>query len=626
MRKAGLLPRGLAAALLLGIAAAWIAWPAAVREVSAHPAATPPSHTFSVADGQFLLDGQPFALRIGEMHFQRIPRALWRDRLRMARAMGLNAVGTYLFWNALEPAPGRYDFSGNNDVAEFVREAQAVGLWVLLRPGPYACAEWDFGGLPSWLLRTPGMRIRTADPRFMAAARDYLRHVGAQLAPLQITHGGPIVLTQVENEYGSFGHDKRYLEKLRQALRAAGFDGLLYTADGGDVPHLTAGSLPGVLMGANIDGNPAAAFAAVRQLRPGQPFLISEYYPGWFDHWGEAHHRRPTGPVLADVAWFLTHGASFSLYMFHGGTNFGFMNGANYSDSAPYQPTTTSYDYDAPLDEAGRPTPKYLALRELIARHLPLGERLPAVPAAPRPITFPPLELNESASLWSLLGKRVVAARPLTFEALGQAYGFVLYRTVPRRRGTGVLDIDEPRDYALVYQDGRLLGTLDRRLGQKTLRVSIEAGKPLDILVENMGRINYGDRMGDGFAGITHRVTVDGVELRGWRMYRLPLDDLSALHFSHGKTAGPAFYRGTLLLDEPGDTFLDLRGFTKGHAWVNGHHLGRFWHIGPQQTLYVPGVWLRRGRNEIVVLDEEPGAEHRVQGVSEPIYATPGPR
>lgn len=613
----------LAAAVLAVLGA-----PAAAAEPPAQQAPPPgdarPAHSFTVANGQFLLDGKAFALRAGEMHFQRIPRAYWRERLRMARAMGLNAVSTYLFWNALEPQPGRYDFEGNNDVAEFVREAQAEGLWVLLRPGPYACAEWEFGGVPAWLLRTPGIRLRTTDSRFLAAVRDYFRHVAAQVAALQITHGGPIVLTQVENEYGSFGHDQRYLGEIRQGLQDAGFDGLLYTVDGGDIRHLSDGSIPGVLAGANIDKDPAAAFAALQQLRPGQPLLNGEYYPGWFDHWGETHHERASGEVLADVGWFLEHGASFSLYMFHGGTTFGFMNGANYSSTEPYQPTTSSYGYDAPLDEAGRPTPKYSALRALIAAHLAPGEALPEVPAARQTIAFAPVELGESAPLESLLGRPVAAADPLSFEALRQDYGLVLYRTVPPRKAEGQLRIDELRDYAIVLQGGRRLGTLDRRLGPAQLRVALEAGQPLDILVENMGRINYGTRMMDGFAGITHRVTLDGVELKGWQMYRLPLTDLKALAFTRtaGPTDGPIFRRGTLMLEEPRDTFLDLRALHKGHAWVNGNHLGRFWHIGPQQTLYVPGVWLRPGPNEIVVLDELPGGERTVQGLTDPIYAT----
>ena len=604
--------KALLAALLWMVSAA----PASI----AAPPRLPPAHTFSATGGRLLLDGRPIVLRAGEMHFQRIPRAYWRDRLRMERAMGLNTVSTYLFWNSLEPKPGVFDFGGNNDIAEFVREAQAEGLWVLLRPGPYACAEWDFGGLPSWLLQTPGVEVRTRDPRFLEPATRYLAEVGARLADLQIGHGGPILMTQVENEYGSFGNDKAYLGAIEHALRAAGFDGLLYTADGGDVTHMTDGSLPDALIAANLGENPAPALAALAQLRPDQPPLVGEYYPGWFDHWGEPHHTGDNAHTLPDIEWLLAHGASFNIYMFHGGTSFGFMNGANYSETEPYQPDTTSYDYAAPLDEGGRSTAKYRALRALIEKYLPAGEKLPNVPAPPRRIALPRIALRESASLWSLLGEPVRAERPSAMEALDQAYGFALYRTTPTRVGRGELVVDQARDYALVYQHGKSLGVLDRRRGETALLTTLDADAPLDILIENMGRINYGARMLDGRAGLVGRVQFRGAELSAWQMYTLPLDDLSALNFSLAPKSGPQFFRGRFTLRETGDTWLDLRGWDKGHVWINGHHLGRYWHIGPQRTLFVPQPWLVQGGNEVIVLDEQPGTERSVRGLREPVF------
>lgn len=330
----------------------------------------PVAQTFGWKDAQFQLNGKPFVIRGGEMHFSRIPRAHWRSRLQMLKAMGLNTVGTYLFWNLHEPRPGHFDFSGQNDIAAFVRIAQEEGLWVILRPGPYACAEWEFGGYPAWLLKTPDMRVRTSDPQFVAAATRYLGEVGKQLASLQVAHGGPIIMVQVENEYGSFAADHAYMGSIRDALRAAGFDGQLYTADGATQKMLDGGTLPDVLPVVNFGDDPAGSFAELEKFRAGLPRMAGEYYPGWFDHWGDQHHTGKLDNVLKDIGWMLERDVSFSLYMFHGGTSFGFMNGANYSSKEPFQPDTTSYDYAAPLDEAGRPTPAYFALRKLIGKHL----------------------------------------------------------------------------------------------------------------------------------------------------------------------------------------------------------------------------------------------------------------
>lgn len=587
-------------------------------------ASTRPAHTFGWKGERFLLDGKPFVIRGGEMHFSRVPREHWRERLRMLKAMGLNTVGTYLFWNLHEPRPGEFDFGGDNDVAEFVRIAQEEGLWVILRPGPYSCAEWEFGGFPSWLLKTPDMRVRTSDPRFVAAATRYLQEVGRQLAPLQVTRGGPIIMVQVENEYGSFGDDHAYMRGIRDALLEAGFDTTLYTADGATAQMLEGGTLPGVLSVINFGDDAAGSFEAFAGFRRGVPRMAGEFYPGWFDHWGETHHTGDLGKIRGNLEWMLERDISFSIYMFHGGTTFGFMNGANYADAAPYQPDTSSYDYGAPLDEAGRPTANYHALRELIGRHLPAGETLPDVPPSPPMIAIPRVELDESASLFSLLGEPRSAVRPLTMEELDQAYGFVLYRTPSPGAGRTVFEAGDVRDYALLYQDGAPLGALDRRLGQRVIELDLAAGRPLDVLVENMGRINYGRRLQDARKGLLGPVRLDGAPALGWEMFRLPLDDLSGLRFSSGAgIAAPAFHRGNFELSGVGGSFIDMRGWGKGHVWVNGRHLGRFWKIGPQQSLYVPAAWLKRGRNEIVVLDLEPGRQRSVQGLTDPVFDTP---
>jgi len=585
--------------------------------------AATPTHTFGWKGESFLLDGKPFVIRGGEMHFSRIPREHWRDRLRMLKAMGLNTVGTYLFWNLHEPRPGEFDFSGRNDIAAFVRIAREEGLWVIIRPGPYSCAEWEFGGFPSWLLKTPDMRVRTSDPRYVAAATRYLHEVGRQLAPLQVTQDGPIIMVQVENEYGSFGSDHGYMRSVRDALLQGGFDVTLYTADGATPKMLDGGTLPDVLPVINFGGDPAGNFEAFARFRSNVPRMAGEYYPGWFDHWGDEHHTGNIDKIRSDIGWMLERDISFSLYMFHGGTTFGFMNGANYSDKEPYQPDTSSYDYGAPLDEAGRPTPAYHALRELIGQHLQPGEKLPAVPASPPIIAIPRFALTQSAPLDSLLADAIAAVRPLTMEELDQSYGFVWYRARLPMHGKAMLEVGDVRDMALIYQDGKPLGTLDRRKGQRSIELDVAAGHPLDVLVENMGRINYGERLWDERKGLLGPVRFGGNPVLDWEMHRLPLDDVSRLRFVDGDRDSPAFHRGQFRLSSSGDSYIDMRGWGRGHVWINGHHLGRFWQIGPQQTLLVPAGWLRRGSNDIVVLELESSRKRSVQGLTDPVYSTP---
>ncbi len=576
-------------------------------------------HTFTWKGELFLLDGKPFQILSGEMHYARIPRDYWRDRLQKLKAMGLNTVSTYMFWNFHEPRPGEFNFTGRADAAAFIRMAQEEGLWVILRPGPYSCAEWDFGGFPGWLLRTPDIRVRSTDPRFIVPAHRYMKHVGVELASLQITRGGPILMVQVENEYGSFGSDHSYMQVIRGMLLEAGFDVPLFTADG-PTPHmLSGGTLPDVLSFINFGSDPAKQFERFARFRRNVPRMCAEFYPGWFDHWGEIHHRGNNQDLIEGVQWMLSNGVSFNLYMFHGGTSFGFTNGANFNKA--YEPDVTSYDYDAPLDEAGRPRPKYFDLRTLIQQHFP-ERRIPSLPKPLPVIDVPPFDLAESARLDDILGKPVRSATPLPMESLGQSYGFILYRWTPERPTKGRLSMTRMSDYALIYQGDSKLAELDRRFDQNAADVDLAPAQPMDILVENMGRINYGPRMVDDRKGITERVMLNGVELKGWEIYALPLDDLSRLHFSSKPKRGPRFYRGSFQLTVVGDTFLDMRGWGKGHVWVNGRHLGRFWRIGPQQTLYLPAPWLRAGENEIVVLELESGGGQSIQGLRDPVYET----
>lgn len=579
------------------------------------------THTFGWRGDQFLLDGKPFQVRSGEMHYARVPRAYWRDRLRKLRSMGLNTVSTYVFWNFQEPHPGKYDFTGRRDVAAFVRTAQEEGLWVTLRLGPYVCAEWDFGGFPAWLLATPDIRVRSTDPRFLNPARRYMREIGRHLTPLQITHGGPVIMAQVENEYGSFGDNKSYMNAIKEMIVNAGFDVTLFTADGPTPRMLSGGTLPHVLSYIDFGSDPAAQFAHFAAFRQNVPRMAGEFYTGWFDHWGNIHHTGNDQDLMQGVQWMLSHGISFNLYMFHGGTSFGFMNGANYGEA--YEPDVTSYDYGAPLDEAGRPRTKYFALRTMIKQHSPAGARFPKLPAPLPLVEIPRFELMESADFYDLLGQPIQSEVPKPMESVGQSYGFILYRWYVEQPTTGDLKITKMSDYAFLYQGANKLAELDRRFKEDTVSsIELAPAQPLDILIENMGRINYGPHMLDDRKGITEKVTLNGKELKKWEIYPLPLTNLSQLQFSSKPRQGPRFYRGTFPIKAAGDTFIDMRGWGKGHVWVNGHHLGRFWRIGPEQTLFLPGSWMKSGDNEIIVLELEQGGEQSVQGILNHAYGT----
>ncbi len=558
-------------------------------------------HTFAVQQGQFALDGKPFRIISGEMHYPRVPRAYWRDRFQMAKAMGLNTITTYVFWNLHEPRPGVYDFSGNNDVAEYIREAQQEGLYVILRPGPYICAEWDFGGFPAWLLKDHDMVVRSRDPKFMAAVSRWFSRLGQELAPLQLANGGPIIAVQVENEYGSFGDDHVYMNQIRQTLLDSGFTkSLLYTADGPE--QLPKGTLPGLPAVVNFGpGDAPKAFATLDQFRPGGPLMCGEYWAGWFDHWGGKHAVTDAAQQTNELSWMLDKRYSVSLYMFHGGTSFGWMNGAN-SQGTNYEPDVSSYDYDSALDETGRPTPKYFAFRDAIAKAT--GITPPPIPTPKPMLALSKWTPSDSVSLWSTLPTPTHSENPLSMEDLDQAYGYILYRTQLEGPISGPLMLDRLHDYAQIYLDGKLIGTLDRRLDQNQMPLATTSKHAqLDILVENTGRVNFTTVLRGERKGITKQVTLAGRPLQGWDIYTLPMSDPSKLPYKQSSCTGPCFYRVTLNVDDPADAFLDTTQYGKGQVWLNGVPLGRVWNIGPQNKLYIPGPWLRKGTNEIVVFD-----------------------
>ncbi|MES2277537.1 MAG: beta-galactosidase family protein [Bacteroidota bacterium] len=585
-----------------------------------HTNAQKAKHTFAYSDTAFVLDGKPFQMISGEMHYPRVPREAWRARMKMAKAMGLNTIGTYVFWNLHEPQKGKFDFSGNNDVAEFVKIAAEEGLWVILRPSPYVCAEWEFGGYPYWLQNEKGLVVRSKEAQYLKEYETYIKEIGKQLAPLQINHGGNILMVQIENEYGSYGSDKEYLAINQRLFKEAGFDGLLYTCDpAGD---LVKGHLPGLLPAANGIDNPEKVKKLIRDNHDGKgPFYIAEWYPAWFDWWGTKHHTVPAENYTTKLEGVLAAGISINMYMFHGGTTRGFMNGANYKGNTPFEPQISSYDYDAPLDEAGNATPKFKLFRDIIAKHLPAGKTLPPIPAAKPTMAIAEIKLTQSAGVMDILPKSVINKTPLTFEDLNQDYGFVLYSTTLTGGQTGVLKLNALRDYAIVMLNGKRVGVLDRRHNEDSLQITLPQGKvKLDILVENLGRINFGPYLLKNKKGITENVLFKGKEVSNWKMYSLPFSSVANIAYTNKAAANaPTVKKGTFNLTTVADTYLDMSHWGKGVVWINGHNLGRYWYVGPQQTLYLPAEWLKKGQNSIVVFELLNTDMNKVSGSKTPV-------
>jgi len=560
-------------------------------------------HSFALGEHEFLLDGKPFQIISGELHPARIPREYWEHRIRMAKAMGCNTIAAYIFWNYHEREPGVFDFStGNRDLAAFLRLVQAEGMYVLFRPGPYVCAEWDFGGLPPYLLRVPDIRVRCMEPRYMEAVGRYVARLATVVRPFLVTHGGPVLMLQIENEYGSYGNDRAYLEALRGMWVREGIDVPFYTADGATPYMLEAGNIDGAAIGLD-SGTSDADFQEAARRNPAVPAFSSETYPGWLTHWGEKWARPDTEELYASVRYLLSYGKSFNFYVIHGGTNFGFSAGAN-SGGKGFEPDVTSYDYDAPVNEQGRPTPKYFRLRELLGAGRSL---LPPVPAPVPATDVPPFAMTAYTTLWANLPAPVSSVQPKPMEAYGQYQGLIVYRTRLLGRKGGTLTVTDPHDYALVFLDGSYIGTLDRREGVNTIALPLSGERMplLDIVVEAMGRINYGPALIDR-KGITERVTLSGMTLMNWEVFNLPMDEawVASLRDAPVDTSRRGvFFRGSFDLKEPADTFLDMSAYVKGVAWVNGHNLGRYWNIGPQKRLYCPAPWLRRGRNDVTLFD-----------------------
>jgi len=563
-------------------------------------------HTFKFSATEFLLDDLPYQIISGELHPARIPAEYWKHRIKMAKAMGCNTISAYIFWNFHETEEGVFDFTNDNhNLSQFIKTVQDEDMWLILRPGPYVCAEWELGGIPPYLLRIPDIKLRCMDPRYMAAAERYIARLSEEIRPYLITKGGPILMIQIENEYGSFANDRIYLQKLEDLWASNGIDVPTFTGDGATPHMLEAGTLPGSAVGLD-PGSSAADFDLAAKMNPGVPVFSSETYPGWLTHWGESWARPDTSRLMKEVKFLMDNRKSFNFYVIHGGTNFGFTAGAN-SGGKGYEPDVTSYDYDAPINEQGRPTSKYFALRKLIGSYLPKKGKLPdipdTIPAVEIPLIFP----TRFTSVWDNLPEPINSVTPNSFEAYGQDYGFMLYRTELVGHKKGKLTVTDIHDYAIVFLNGEYIGRLDRREGINTIDLpeSKEAFPVLEILVEAMGRINFAQHLIDR-KGITERVTLNGMTLMNWKVYKLPMDwkymyDLR----SSGKVINKPgiFFKGNFSLAITGDTYFDFSNYKKGVAWVNGHNLGRYWEIGPQKRLFCPESFLRTGLNEIIIFD-----------------------
>ncbi|MDY5673715.1 MAG: beta-galactosidase [Bacteroidaceae bacterium] len=593
-------------------------------------------NSFTTGDKTFLLDGKPFVVKAAEIHYPRIPRPYWEHRIKMCKALGMNTICIYIFWNIHEQREGQFDFSGQNDVAEFCRLAKKNGMYVIVRPGPYVCAEWEMGGLPWWLLKKKDVRLRELDPYFMSCVDRFEEKVAGQLAPLTIQNGGPIIMVQVENEYSSYGEDKAYVGQIRDVLRKYwdskagkttlfqcdwnsnfernGLDDLTWTMNFGT--------------GAKIDDQ----FSRLRQLRPNAPLMCSEFWSGWFDKWGARHETRPAKEMVAGIDEMLSKGISFSLYMTHGGTSFGHWAGAN---SPGFAPDVTSYDYDAPINEWGQPTEKYWLLRETMQKYT--DRKLPGVPArAADIISIPRMTLQQVAPIHLGADSTAQNHQPLTMEEMNMGYGSMIYNTsLPETEGGCMLHLNG-HDFVQVFVDGKYIGKIDRVKNERSLPLpATKRGQQLTLLVEAMGRINFGRAIKDfkgliGDVTLTGRVDDDEVtwNLKNWRMRRIADDYQTALRAmntrdeqadaSRNPSPQIGYYRATFNLKKTGDTFLNMETWGKGQVYVNGHALGRFWSIGPQQTLYCPGCWLKKGENEIVVLDVVGPKETVVWGQTKP--------
>lgn len=568
-----------------------------------------------VREGQFYLGEKPFQLLSGAIHYFRVVPEYWRDRLEKLKACGFNTVETYIAWNVQEPKQGQFTFEGIADFEQFIQIAEELGLYVIVRPGPFICAEWEMGGFPAWLLTIDNIQLRKFNTAYLEQVDRYFDAVIPRLVPHLTTHGGNIIAVQVENEYGGFGaKDQKYLSYLKEGLTRRGIDVLLFTSDGTWGSCLEDGRLEDVLMTANFGSRQQEAFEKLQKLQPNAPLVCMEFWDGWFDQWGKAHHTREADSVMEEFEAIVRRGAGINMYMFHGGTNFGFMNGSNCNPV--FEPTITSYDYGAPLNEYGEVTELYQKLRSFLAAYQnqkPAPLPLPVKTAAYGAVTF-----TRSASIFEkeeFFDDKITASQPVSMEDAGQNYGYILY-TAQTNGICGKLSIGEPRDRAMVFVDGIYAGLLERDGQMDEILIQ---GNKLQIFVENMGHVNYGPRIYDK-KGLVGPVYIGEQEIAGFTIQPLSFQERESFDLPlHKEHQSPAVYQGTFQVQEKHDTFLALETFTRGVAFINGFPLGRYDKRGPQKTLYVPGPILKEGENVLTVFDCYPTHAPQAQLNSQPV-------
>lgn len=585
----------------------------------------------TVQNGQFTENGEPFHIYSGAMHYFRVPRVYWEDRLLKLKAAGFNTVETYVCWNLHEPRPGEFDFSGMLDIAEYLRIAQKVGLYAIVRPGPYICAEWDFGGFPAWLLKDKNMRLRCNYEPYLQCVRRFYIALGEQIRGQLQKNGGNIIAMQVENEYGSYGNDKQYLNAVRKIMLEAGMESFLFTSDGDCDWMLSGGGLPDIFKVMNFGSRAKTLLKKLDRYQKDMPYMCGEFWCGWFDHWGDKHHTRAAESIVREIKDFLDMDASFNMYMFHGGTNFGFTAGANFGKQ--YEPTVTSYDYSAPLTEWGAYTPTYHAVRKLLLEKQ--GLKPSALPPEPKLQSVGTVQLTESAGLFENLeniGEKHLSPTPESMEQFGQNFGYILYSTkVKGKYEAQTLTVEGVHDNAYLFIDGELKMTYYRHKNPNmengdgfTYRLgAFDGEKKIEILVDAMGRVNYGKHLYDR-KGIS-RVMLGNQILFDFEIYTLPFDNLEKVQYGNKTGQFPKFFKGTFKAATDADCFVDTTGFQKGCVFVNGFNLGRYWAAGPQVTLYLPKDVLK-AENEIVIFEQESAARQSVDIVDTPKLEKPKKR
>lgn len=564
--------------------------------------------SFEIKKDSFYLNDKPFRIIAGAIHYFRVPREYWKDRLIKLKACGFNTVETYIAWNMHEMKEGIFDYSDMLDVEEFLSVAQEIGLYAIVRPGPYICSEWDFGGLPWWLLKNDSMHLRCMDSDYLQTTDRFFDDLIPRIAKHQISNGGNVLLVQVENEYGSYGDDSEYIRYLAKGLKDRGINVPLFTSDGTCYQMLTGGTVSEIHKTANFGSRAKEQFENLRQYQPDGPLMCTEYWNGWFDHWGEDHHKRTPKEAADNLDEILSLGASVSAYMFHGGTNFGYMNGANEYDC--YEPTVSSYDDDAPVNESGELTEKYYLFREVISKYSPIPDI--ELPAPIKKMNYGKFKFTESALVFDNLdnlSEEIELINPVPMEKLNQGYGYILYKSFVRGpREEQEVRLQDVHDRGYIYKDRKLLGIQYRNDKENKVRTSIDAnGNELAVIVENMGRVNYGAHLKDS-KGITYGIGLGNNFIFHWQAYTLPFDNIDKAKFKGqvDKFNGePMILKSVIDIDECHDTFIKLPGFKKGIIILNGKVISRYWEIGPQKSAYIPAPFMKKGKNEIAIVEFE---------------------